>query len=80
MLLLASASPLSSFADYAEPKLRRAVLTNTHRTGLEYQLERECFWNATAGYGPSQMYPSPADPATGGKARTDGIVGGSSRR
>ena len=43
---------------------------------LEYMVERLCRWNVTAGYGPTQMSPSPADPATGGKARVGGIIGG----
>ena len=44
--------------------------------GLDYMIERLCFWSASAGYGPTQASPSPADPRTGGRPRVGATVGG----
>jgi hypothetical protein len=39
-----------------------------------YIIDRQCVWNETAGYGPTQKSPSPA--IVGGAARNGGVIGG----
>ena len=42
--------------------------------GEHYMIDRQCVWNETAGYGPTQKSPSPA--TISGGTRAGGIIGG----